>query len=121
MNAIIATKLLRWQVRLQRGHCVLGVRWWVLARLQQSCWRAAFDTALLKRLAPHYKKLTNNSSKQNQLDVATVSEIIVLALSDHVSFDHIRAVHGLSPDQVKALMRSHLSPGGYRAWRNLVF
>ncbi len=61
-----------------------------------------------------------NSSKQNQLNVATVSEIIELALSDHVGFDHIRAVHGLSPDQVKALMRSHLSPGSYRAWRKRV-
>ncbi|MEX1250345.1 MAG: DUF2805 domain-containing protein [Hyphomonas sp.] len=51
------------------------------------------------------------------LDVATESEIIEMALSDHVSFSQIRAVHGLGPDQVKALMRLRLKPGSYRAWR----
>lgn len=54
------------------------------------------------------------------LDVATVSEVIEMALSDHVSFADIRQVHGLSPDQVKVLMRTHLKPGSYRAWRRRV-
>ncbi len=49
-----------------------------------------------------------------------VSEIIEMALSDHVSFEQLRAVHGLSPDQVKALMRRALKPGSYRAWRKRV-
>jgi uncharacterized protein (TIGR03643 family) len=49
-----------------------------------------------------------------------VSEIIAMALSDHVSFDQIRNLHGVSPDQVKALMRTHLRPGSYRAWRKRV-
>ena len=49
-----------------------------------------------------------------------VSEIIAMALSDHVSFDQIRTLHGVSPDQVKALMRTHLRPGSYRAWRKRV-
>lgn len=53
-------------------------------------------------------------------DPATLSEIIEMALSDHVSFDQIRAQHGLSPDQVKALMRANLKPGSYRAWRRRV-
>jgi uncharacterized protein (TIGR03643 family) len=53
-------------------------------------------------------------------DAAIISEIIEMALSDHVSFAQIRALHGLSPDQVKALMRSQLSPGSYRAWRRRV-
>ena len=53
-------------------------------------------------------------------DAATISEIIEMALSDHVSFAQIRALHGLSPDQVKALMRSQLAPGSYRAWRRRV-
>ena len=53
-------------------------------------------------------------------DAATVSEIIEMALSDHVSFAQIRDLHGLSPDQVKALMRSQLAPGSYRAWRRRV-
>ncbi len=62
----------------------------------------------------------NNTCKQTQLDTATVSEIIELALSDHVSFAQIQAVHGLSPDQVKNLMRTNLAPGSYRAWRQRV-
>jgi len=55
-----------------------------------------------------------------QLDPATVSEVIEMALSDQVSFDQIRAVHGLKADQVKALMRAELKPGSYRAWRRRV-
>ena len=53
-------------------------------------------------------------------DEATLGEIIEMALSDHVSFAQIRDQHGLSPDQVKALMRAHLKPGSYRAWRKRV-
>jgi uncharacterized protein (TIGR03643 family) len=60
--------------------------------------------------------MTNPTSQ----DAAFISEIIEMALSDHVSFAQIRALHGLSPDQVKALMRSQLSPGSYRAWRRRV-
>lgn len=51
---------------------------------------------------------------------ATISEIIQMALCDHTSFAQIRALHGLSPDQVKALMRRQLAPGSYRAWRRRV-
>ena len=54
------------------------------------------------------------------LDVATVSEVVETALSDHVSFDQIRALHGLSQDQVEVLMRTTLKPGSYRAWRRRV-
>ena len=54
------------------------------------------------------------------LDAATVGEIIQMALSDHVSFAQIRAAHGLHHDEVKALMRTHLAPGSYRAWRKRV-
>lgn len=43
-----------------------------------------------------------------------------MALSDHVSFAQIRALHGVSPDEVKALMRRELKPGSYRAWRRRV-
>ena len=53
-------------------------------------------------------------------DAALIGEIIQMALSDHVAFAEIRAVHGLGPDQVKALMRSQLSPGSYRSWRRRV-
>jgi uncharacterized protein (TIGR03643 family) len=54
------------------------------------------------------------------LDPPTISEIIEMALSDHVSFDQIRALHGLGPDGVKALMRRNLKSGSYRAWRRRV-
>ncbi len=51
---------------------------------------------------------------------AVISEVIEMALSDHVSFSTITAQTGLSADAVKALMRSHLKPGSYRAWRKRV-
>lgn len=51
---------------------------------------------------------------------ALVSEVIEMALSDHVSFATITAQTGLSADAVKALMRSNLKPGSYRAWRKRV-
>ncbi|TVP71814.1 MAG: DUF2805 domain-containing protein [Rhodobacteraceae bacterium] len=54
------------------------------------------------------------------LDRATIEEIVEMALSDHIAFAHIRALHGLQPDQVKALMRAELKPGSYRAWRKRV-
>lgn len=53
-------------------------------------------------------------------DPGVIGEIIQMALSDHIGFDEIRAVHGLSPDQVQALMRSQLTPGSYRSWRRRV-
>ncbi len=57
---------------------------------------------------------------QPPTDTATVGEIIHLALSDHVSFEQIRALHGLGPDEVKALMRRELKRGSYLAWRKRV-
>lgn len=56
----------------------------------------------------------------DNLDQATVSEIIEMALSDSVSFTTIQTVHGLNQDAVKALMRRELKPGSYRAWRKRV-
>ncbi len=58
--------------------------------------------------------------KSQILDPSTLGEIIEMALSDHVSFDQIRALHGLGPDEVKALMRQNLKSGSYRAWRRRV-
>ena len=54
------------------------------------------------------------------LDVASVGEIIQMALSDHIGFNQIRATYGLSPDEVKVLMRTNLAPGSYQAWRRRV-
>ncbi|MEZ0468659.1 DUF2805 domain-containing protein [Phaeobacter sp. SYSU ZJ3003] len=58
--------------------------------------------------------------KSELLDPAIIGEIIEMALSDHTSFDEIRTLHGLGPDEVKALMRQNLKPGSYRAWRRRV-
>jgi uncharacterized protein (TIGR03643 family) len=58
--------------------------------------------------------------KSKLLDPAILGEIIEMALSDHISFVQIRALHGLGPDEVKALMRQNLKPGSYRAWRRRV-
>ena len=54
------------------------------------------------------------------LSDAMISEVIEMALSDHVSFATITAQTGLSADAVKAVMRSNLKPGSYRAWRKRV-
>jgi uncharacterized protein (TIGR03643 family) len=58
--------------------------------------------------------------KRAELSPPALSEIIEMALSDHVSFGQINAQHGVSPDEVKAIMRSTLKPGSYRAWRKRV-
>lgn len=54
------------------------------------------------------------------LTPAQYSEIVEMALSDHISFTQISAQHGVTPDQIKAIMRSRLKPGSYRAWRKRV-
>ena len=54
------------------------------------------------------------------LTPAQISEIIEMALSDHVSFTTISAQHDVTPDQIKAIMRSNLKPGSYKTWRKRV-
>jgi uncharacterized protein (TIGR03643 family) len=54
------------------------------------------------------------------LTPAQISEIVEMALSDHISFNTISAQHGVSPDQIKAIMRSELKPRSYKAWRKRV-
>jgi uncharacterized protein (TIGR03643 family) len=61
-----------------------------------------------------------DTSPELNLDDAAKSEIIEMALSDHTSFQDIKDLFGVSPDQVKALMRASLKPGSYRAWRKRV-
>lgn len=58
--------------------------------------------------------------KKLNLTDAIISEIVELALSDHVSFTSISRQFGLNADQVKAVMRQRLKPGSYRAWRKRV-
>ena len=57
---------------------------------------------------------------EQKLSDAEIGSVIEMALSDHVSFGDIRADFGLSEKDVKALMRTHLKLGSYRAWRKRV-
>ena len=49
-----------------------------------------------------------------------LSEIIQMALSDHINFANIEAEYGVTDKQVKTLMRDSLKSGSYRAWRKRV-
>ena len=49
-----------------------------------------------------------------------ISDIIQMALSDHVSFKQINDMYGLNEHKVKSLMRKNLKSGSYRAWRKRV-
>lgn len=49
-----------------------------------------------------------------------VSEIIAMALSDHVSFRNLKLQHNISEKDVKLLMRQNLKLGSYKAWRKRV-
>ena len=49
-----------------------------------------------------------------------ISDIIQMALSDHVSFDDIKREYGVGEPQVKAIMRDNLKTGSYQAWRKRV-
>ena len=57
---------------------------------------------------------------KDNLDDATLSEIVEMALSDSASFANIEALHGLSADEVREVMRQTLKPSSYRAWRRRV-
>lgn len=59
-------------------------------------------------------------AKVPDLSEEILSEIIEMALSDHVPFDTIRKLHGVTPDQVKLIMRNNLKTGSYRTWRKRV-
>lgn len=49
-----------------------------------------------------------------------VSEIVQMALSDHISFADIEREYGLGEKAVKALMRDTLKTGSYKSWRKRV-
>ena len=55
-----------------------------------------------------------------KLSDAEKSEIIEMALSDHISFSEIKTLYGLNDDAVKKLMRTNLKQGSYKAWRRRV-
>lgn len=43
-----------------------------------------------------------------------------MALSDHIRFEDIHREYGIGEKDVKALMRTNLKSGSYRAWRKRV-
>ena len=51
---------------------------------------------------------------------AELSRIIEMAWEDRTPFDAIAASHGISEQQVIALMRRHLKQGSFRSWRKRV-
>ena len=55
-----------------------------------------------------------------ELEQHEISDIIQMALSDHVSFADIESQYGLRESQVKTLMRQNLKRGSYQAWRKRV-
>ena len=59
-------------------------------------------------------------SKKLQLRTEHISDIVQMALSDHVSFATIQTEYGMREKDVKALMRETLKGGSYRAWRKRV-
>ena len=58
--------------------------------------------------------------KTTDLPPEHISEIIQMALSDHVSFADIQAEYGISDKRVKTLMRDTLKSGSYKTWRKRV-
>ena len=51
---------------------------------------------------------------------AELSEIVQMALSDHISFSDIDTQYGIKEKEVVKLMRMTLKKGSYRAWRKRV-
>ena len=54
------------------------------------------------------------------LSAPEISDVIHMALSDHIAFSDIKEQYGLSESDVKKLMRKSLKSGSYRAWRKRV-
>ena len=54
------------------------------------------------------------------LSSSQVSELIQMALSDHVTFDDIYNQFGLKESDIKKIMRHNLKFASYRTWRKRV-
>ena len=84
--------------------------------MQKTMLLAISSQVALCRLA----SISSNMPKMHQLPPAHVSDIIQMALSDHISFGDIRREYGIGEKHVKSLMRDTLKPGSYRAWRKRI-
>ncbi len=56
----------------------------------------------------------------NNFSDSEKSEIIEMALSDHITFEQIKNLYGIGEKDVKKLMRKNLKEGSYKAWRRRV-
>ena len=52
--------------------------------------------------------------------VSEKSEIIEMALSDHISFKQIETQFGINEKDVKRLMKTYLKESSYKVWRKRV-
>ena len=52
--------------------------------------------------------------------VSEKSEIIEMALSDHISFKQIEIQFGIKEKDVKKLMKKNLKESSYRVWRKRI-
>ncbi|MGV6888423.1 DUF2805 domain-containing protein [Rhodophyticola sp. SM2404] len=59
-------------------------------------------------------------NKLQSLPQEHISDIVQMALSDHISFADIEREYGIGEKHVKSLMRSTLKTGSYKAWRKRV-
>ena len=48
------------------------------------------------------------------------SELVQMALSDHISFKNILDQYGLKEKETKKFMRKNISPRAYKNWRKRV-
>ena len=58
--------------------------------------------------------------EKRELSEPQISEIIQMALSDHVASSDIEHQYGLKEREVVTLMRKSLRKGSYRSWRKRV-
>ena len=73
-----------------------------------------------KRLSVRLMKTGIKNKTEFNLKQSDVSEIIQMALSDHVAFDDIYTQFGLNENAVKKIMRNNLKFSSYKAWRKRV-
>lgn len=64
--------------------------------------------------------ISDSMGKTQNLPQEHVSEIVQMALSDHVGFADIEREYGIAEKHVKSLMRDTLKTGSYRTWRKRV-
>ena len=59
-------------------------------------------------------------SKNFSFSEKDYSEIIEMALSDHIPFSAIKNIYGIREEEVKKIMRSKLKSKSYKHWRKRI-